>query len=421
MLRGHSTSTERLIQQQIPQRLNRRQGSVSSTNQLKIMQLVPQLETGGVERGTLEIGQALVRAGHESLVVSGGGRLVEPLAGAGSRHFELQVWKKSPATLFTVPKLRRLILNEKPDIVHARSRIPAWVTRLALKTLPAQKRPVFLTTAHGMNRVSRYSRVMVSGDHVIAVSNTTRDYLLKGYPDLNAERVTVIHRGVCEEAFPYGYQPEKEWLRQWYETYPQLRGRFTVCVSGRLTRLKGHMDLLAALVKLNERNVKVFAVIAGGADKRRASYFGELKQRIEELGLSDQVVLTGHRSDIRDVLSACDVTISTTYHPPESFGRSVLESVRLGKITLGYDHGGVGEVLATAYPDGRVPLRNIDALADRIEMAFNGRLKPPENHLAFPLADMESKTLALYQRLKTESASRSENSGDASHRQRTAA
>lgn len=366
---------------------------------LKVIQLLPQLNAGGVERGTLEISRALVAAGHDSIVISGGGRLVQTLESEGARHLQVQVFKKSPSTLLSIPTLRRIFQAERPDIVHARSRVPAWATALAWKTLPKKSRPVFVTTAHGMNRVSRYSQVMVNSEHVIAVSETTKQYLLNGYPGLDEGNVTVIHRGVSEDEFPYGYQPSTEWRQQWYADYPSLKDQFVVCVSGRLTRLKGHFDLLDAVVKLQDRGVVVHVVIAGSADPRRASYVNELTDKVESLGLGDQVVFTGHRSDIRDVISTCDVVVSTTYQPPESFGRAVLESLRLGKVTLGYDHGGVGEVLGHAYPEGRIPLRDTDALADRIAAAMQGKLSVPKNTLPFPLAEMQDKTLQLYQRL----------------------
>lgn len=369
---------------------------------LKVIQLLPQLNAGGVERGTLEISRALVADGHESIVISGGGRLVETLEAEGARHLQVQVYKKSPTTLLAVPALRRIFKSEQPDIVHARSRVPAWATYLAWKTLPKKSRPVFVTTAHGMNRVSRYSRVMVSAEHVIAVSETTKQYLLNGYSELREDRVSVIHRGVSEDEFPYGYQPSAEWRQQWFADFPSLKDQFVVCVSGRLTRLKGHFDLLDAVVRLRERGIIVYVVIAGSADPRRASYVNELKDKVKSLGLSNHVVFTGHRSDIRDVISVCNVVVSTTYQPPESFGRAVLESLRLGKVTFGYDHGGVGEVLGHAYPEGRIPLRDTDALADRIADAMQGELNAPKNTKPFPLTEMQDKTIQLYQQLVTD-------------------
>ena len=131
----------------------------------------------------------------------------------------------------------------------------------------------------------------------------------------------------------------------------------------------------------------------------RLAYSAELRARVKELGLADSVVFTGHRSDVRDVICACDVTVSTSIQPPESFGRAVLESVRLGRITLGYDHGGVGEVLGTVYPEGRVPLRDVETLAAKLADAATGRMAAPEPSSHFLLSTMQDRELALYNEL----------------------
>lgn len=369
----------------------------SKTNNLTIVQLLPQLNAGGVERGTLEINRALVAAGHRSIVISGGGQLVSQLQAEGGEHVEMRVWKKSPASLLQVSKLRRWMHDVAPDIMHARSRIPAWITWLAWRKMAIEKRPRFMTTAHGMNKPNAYSRIMTYGERVIAVSNTCRDYLLKNYPALDPAKLEVVHRGVCPTEFPHGHRPSEEWMADWYGKYPQLRNAFVACLPGRVTRFKGHLDFLKALSLLKQEGTIVHAVIAGGEDPRRKAYSKELRQRITQLGLTDQVVFTGHRSDIKDVVAACDVSVSTSIKPPESFGRAVLESLRLGKITLGYAHGGVGEVLSTIFPAGCVPLQDVRVLADRLKDAREGRIVPPAKNNTFSLREMQDKELRLYE------------------------
>ena len=369
------------------------------SSSLTIVQLLPQLNAGGVERGTLEINRALVAAGHRSIVISGGGQLVSQLTAEGGEHVEMQVWKKSPLTLTSVPKLRRWMLDVKPNIMHARSRVPAWVTWLAWKKLPEASRPRFMTTAHGMNRPNVYSRIMTYGERVIAVSNTCRDYLLNNYPQTDPANVTVVHRGVDPVEFSYGYKPSEAWLKEWYETFPELKGQFVACVPGRVTRFKGHLDFIQAIHMLKQQGNIIHGVIAGGEDPRRKTYAAELRHKIVELGLQNQITFTGHRADIKDVISACDVTVSTSIQPPESFGRAVLESVRLGCITLGYAHGGVGEVLSTVYPEGRVPLRDVATLASRLKEARDGLIARPEPNTHFLLRTMQEKELELYSSL----------------------
>ena len=369
------------------------------TGRQTIVQLLPQLNSGGVERGTLEINRALVAAGHRSIVISGGGRMVDQLEAEGGEHVTMPVWKKSPLTLLQVPTMRRWMQTVRPDVMHARSRVPAWVTWLAWKRLPAESRPAFVTTAHGMNKPNAYSRIMTRGETVIAVSQTCRDYLLSCYPDVNPDKVRVIHRGVSPDEFPHGYRPDSVWQKQWYHTYPQLRDQFVACLPGRVTRFKGHLDFLEALARLKAEGRMIHGVIAGGEDPRRKAYSLELRARIRTLGLTEQVVFTGHRNDIKDVISICDVSISTSIRPPESFGRAVLESVRLGKITLGYAHGGVGEVLSTVFPAGCVPLQDVDFLAAQMAAAMDGRIAPPAAGSQFSLAAMQKAELQLYDEL----------------------
>ena len=369
------------------------------SSQLTIVQLLPQLNAGGVERGTLEINRALVAEGHRSIVISGGGQLVPQLQNEGGEHVQMQVWKKSPLTLANVGKLRRWMRDVQPDIMHARSRVPAWVTWLAWRKMAAASRPRFMTTAHGMNRPNVYSKIMTYGEQVIAVSNTCRDFLLNNYPDTDPSKVEVVHRGVDPVEFPYSHRPSESWMQQWHEKHPELRDKFVACVPGRVTRFKGHLDFIKAIRLLKDQGTIIHGVIAGGEDPRRTNYSNELRARITELGLNDQITFTGHRSDIKDVISACDVSVSTSIKPPESFGRAVLESVRLGKITLGYAHGGVGEVLSTVYPEGCVPLQDVDFLASRLFEAKSGTIQPPPENREFLLKTMQDKTMAIYKRL----------------------
>ena len=146
---------------------------------LKVIQLIPELNSGGVERGTLEVGKYLSKQGHESIVVSNGGRMVAQLVKEGSIHIQMPVHKKSPVSLLQVFKLVKLFLLEKPDIVHARSRLPAWLCFFALKFVKDELRPKFVTTVHGFNSVNIYSEIMTKGDCVVCVSKSIKDYLLK--------------------------------------------------------------------------------------------------------------------------------------------------------------------------------------------------------------------------------------------------
>ena len=167
---------------------------------LTVVQLLPALESGGVERSTLEIAEALLRAGHRAIVVSNGGRLLPQLEALGAEHVALDIGRKSPFTFRHVPALRKLFREVDADIVHARSRLPAWLAWFALHGM-RERRPHFVTTAHGLNSPSRYSAIMARGERVVCVSETVREHLLRHYPRTDPARLLVIPRGIDAHAF----------------------------------------------------------------------------------------------------------------------------------------------------------------------------------------------------------------------------
>ncbi len=361
---------------------------------LTVLQLLPSLESGGVERGTLEVANELVRRGHRSLVMSSGGRLVEALERAGSKHITWDIGKKSLFALRFVPRLRSILSEQRIDIVHARSRLPAWIAWLAWRGMNPATRPHFVTTVHGLYSVSRYSAVMTRGERIIAVSNTARDYILKNYPQVDSAHIVVIPRGVDPQEFPYGYRPSAQWLAAWHAHYPQLEDRFVITLPGRLTRLKGHDDFITLMGKLKAAGLSVHGLIVGGEDPKRQAYARELHERVATEGLQNTITFTGRRDDIRDVYAVSNLVLSLSTKP-ESFGRTVLEPLSMGVPVIGYDHGGVGEILDTVFPDGAVALGDTAALAARIG---NWRHSPPAVPATHPytLRNMLDATMALY-------------------------
>lgn len=364
---------------------------------LTVVQVLPALEAGGVERCTLETARALVAAGHRSIVVSSGGRLVAQLEREGSEHRLLPVKRKSLATLLQVGPMRRLLQELRPDVLHARSRVPAWVAWLAWRKLPAADRPRFVTTVHGLHSVNFYSAIMVRGEAVIAGSETVRRYILDNFPQqCPAERIHLIPEGVDPLEFPYDYQPDPEWLARWRADFPELEGKTVLALPGRLTRLKGHATFIDLIRALSD-HPEVHGLIAGGAEARKAAYAEELRAAVATAGLSSRITFSGQRGDMRDVLSQCDAVFALSTQP-ETFGRIVMESIRLGRPVIGWDEGGVGDILARCYPQGRVPPGDIAGLeaATRRWLATRDRPAPSQEFL---LATMCDRTLELYQSL----------------------
>ena len=364
---------------------------------MTVLQVLPALESGGVERGTLEIGAELVRRGHRSLVMSEGGRLVGRLTAEGSEHHAWPIGRKSLWTLRLVPRLRRFLREQQVDILHARSRLPAWIAYLAWRGMDPGARPRFITTVHGFYSVNRYSAVMTRGETVIAVSNSVRDYILENYPGVPADRIRVIHRGVDPARYPRGYRPPDEWLRAWYERYPKLVDALVLTLPGRLTRLKGHEDLIEIVSRLRSCGLPAVGLIAGGAHPRKQAYVEELEARVKAAGLEDSILFAGHRSDLREVLAVSDIVLSLS-HQPESFGRTTLEALSMGRPVIGYAHGGVREQLEAVYPDGLVPVGDTETVVARIEK-WGWSAPPVEEPVPFTLQHLLDETLALYREL----------------------
>lgn len=365
------------------------------SRKLTVVQLVPALDAGGAERSTLEIAQALVADGHRSIVVSSGGRLVERLAAGGSEHVELDVARKSLGSLGRAPKLRALFERERVDLVHARSRVPAWLAWFALRGW--RGRPRFVTTAHGLNSPGFYSSVMTRGERVICVSNTVRDYLLRHYPRTDPARLVVIPRGIDPAQFPYGHQPDATWREWFFAEFPQLAGAPLLTLPGRGTRLKGHADAIELVADLKARGIDTRLLLLGARQVGREAYVAELEQLAAARGVADRLAISAQRDDARDVY-ACSALVLQLSNKPESFGRTVVEAISLCRPVLGYDHGGVGELLADLYPAGRVPAGDRERLAERAAelLRFAPAIAPLPH---YRLADMQEATLALYREL----------------------
>jgi glycosyltransferase involved in cell wall biosynthesis len=364
---------------------------------LTVLQLLPALESGGVERGTLEVARALVERGHRALVMSAGGRQVAPLVDSGAAHFTWPVGKKSLTSLLLVRKLRQFLREQKVDIVHARSRVPAWIAWLAWRGMDPATRPRFVTTVHGLYRVNAYSRIMVRGERVIAVSQSVRDYIAAAWPDVPMASIEVIPRGVDSAEFPYGYQPDASWKDAFFRAFPGARDKTIVTLPGRITRLKGHERFIDLCARLKRRGIPVHGLIAGGASQSKKKYLAALQRKVHAANLVGDISFTGQRSDMREILASSQLVLSLS-RQPESFGRTTLEALRLGVPVAGFAHGGVGEILSAIYPAGLLPLEDDATIATRIEALL---LDPPPipRSDAFTLGEMLTRTLGVYETL----------------------
>lgn len=328
-----------------------------------VLQVLPALDTGGVEQGTLEIAEAVTVAGGRALVASAGGRLAVRLARWDALHLEMPLDRKGPgAIVANARRIARAIREHGVDIVHARSRAPAWSARLAARRTGAR----FVTTYHGTYNEDlpfkrRYNAIMASGERVIAISEFIRAHLLERHP-VEPERVVVIHRGVDLER----YRPEAIGAPRILRLQDQWRlpeDARVVMLPGRLTRWKGQSVLLEAFARLARaaRFADVRCVLAG-SDQGRSGYAAALAERARRADIGGRVVFAGDCDDMPAayILSAVVVSASTD---PEAFGRVMAEAGAMGTPVIASDHGAAPEIVRVGETGWLVPPGEPEALA----------------------------------------------------------
>lgn len=369
---------------------------------LTVVQLLPALDAGGVERSTLEIADALVRGGHRAIVVSAGGRLLPTLLEVGAEHVALDVGRKSPLALRHVRALRALFREVDADIVHARSRLPAWLGWWAVRgmrgTQAPAPRPHFVTTAHGLNSPSRYSAIMTRGERVICVSRTVRDYVLAHYPATDPTRLVVIPRGIDPIAFPRVPHPDRGARARIAAMHPSLTGDGPLLLlPGRGTRLKGHADAIVLLARMRAAGIDARMWMPGVVQAGREDYLAELEEMARQAGVEEAVAMTEPTPEVADAYAASDLVLQLS-RKPEAFGRTVIEALSVGRPVLGWSHGGVGELLHELQPAGAVAPFDGDALL-RTARALLAQPPEPPATMPYTLRAMQEATLAQYQSL----------------------
>lgn len=359
---------------------------------MRILQVLPALNSGGVERGTVDFAREIVKLGHESIVLSSGGRMVKDLETAGTRHITLPVHRKSLSSLKMVRPVRRLLEELKPDVVHVRSRIPAWVVWLAWRKMPRATRPRLISTFHGLYSVSFYSAIMAKAERIIAISQTVYDYILENYA-VDPARLTLIHRGVDDSVFTPG-SPDPVWLEKLVGDYPAIAGKRIILMPGRLSRWKGQEAFLDMMVKIIAARPDCHGVVVGDADPEKAHYREELKQKAQTLGLAQHVTFVGHRSDILQFYRLADIVCHMS-SKPEPFGRTLTEALACGSKVVAFDRGGATESLSACFPEGLVPPDDLERFAERV-LALSGQQKNIVVKPEFLLAHQVEATLNVY-------------------------
>ncbi len=364
-----------------------------------VLHLVPGLERVGAEIDTVRLACAGLARGQRVLIASAPGPLLAGFAAAGGEHLPWAVGRRHPRAVVHAVALRRLFHRRRIDVLHAHSRLPAWIAWAALHGVPRDRRPAFVTTVHGRNHVSPYSAVMLRAQRVIAVSGFIAAHLRDSYPLLDQGRVRIVPRGIDHADFPTGHRPDARWVAAFAHEFPRAAAAgFRVVLPGRVVRGKGHGDLVEVIADLRARGIDAHGIAAGAHDPRHPQVARDLARRIAERGLEGHVTVTGMRDDLRDLVAHAHAAVSLA-HRPESFGLAVLEAACLGVPVVGYDHGGVGEVLRRIQPGGLVPFGDAAAVADRLAAIAAGGGAAPSTAGAFTLDEAAERTFAVYREL----------------------
>ena len=372
---------------------------------MRVLQVIPELEAGGAERTTIEIAEALTAAGGAAPVASRGGRMVAELEAAGGSWIEMPVHSKNPFVAYAnVKRLTDAMAAHEAQIIHARSRAPAWSALLAARRA---KKP-FITTYHGTYKARSalkrfYNSVMARGDIVIANSGFIRDYILSQH-EIAPERVRVVPRGVDISRFDAA-NVEPGRISAFREAcgLPPYDRRPLILLPARLTRWKGQVEAIRALAALDSQAV---LALAGDAQGREA-YVGELKTLAAETGVAGRVVFAGHVHDMPAAYGAADLVITPSIEP-EAFGRTAAEAQAMGRRVIAADHGGAREVVIPGETGWLSPPGDIDALAKTMEAALSlpesrafamGEAASARIRAEYSTQALQRATLNLYQEL----------------------
>ena len=359
-----------------------------------IVQILPALNEGGVERGTVEVSRELVRRGYRSTVISSGGKLVDTLIRDGAAHVQMDVKSKS---LLSAPsrvlRLAAILRSLRPDLVHYRSRVPGWLFHFANRA-----RIPCVSTVHGFNSVSRYSRVMTEGLRVICPSTAVVDYIRKHY-NTPEEKIRLIHRGIDPEQFDPA-KLDRDFTDGFRQRYAP-DGAFIVLGVGRITPLKGYDVLIRATALARKDVPNIRTLIVGSAEPSRAAHLESLKHLAAQLGLQDTVLFTGGQRNIAEVYASGNVLVSANAAKPEAFGRSMAEALAMNCPVIATRSGGALDIIRDGTDGFLVPPGDVDALAQKLALASRTDFTNlRDDALArFSLQQMVDKTEEVYREI----------------------
>ena len=370
-----------------------------------IAQILPALEIGGVERGTIEIASALQKAGITNYVISNGGKMVPELERLGVEHIMLPVHSKNPFKMYINARKIAKIAKEKGfTLMHVRSRAPAWAVKWASKMTGVP----FMTTFHGVYGVKPaikkyYNIVMTQGVRMIAISNHVKNQVLRDY-QMDESKIRLVYRGADTTQF----NPDlisQEQLADLMMKYHIPTDKPIIMLQGRLTHWKGQLAMIEALTKMTHKEVTVLFI---GHHQGRMDYYNELNERIQQLPKETTVLTFAVAGkEMPTILALSDIAVSASLKP-EPFGRAMPEAQAMGKVVVAFNHGGAAETVKDGETGFLVPPCDTDALAKKLDeildMPLDERRKIGQKafesvHENFSVQTMQEQTLSVYKEI----------------------
>ena len=377
---------------------------------MKILQILPALGQGGVERGTIEIAQALTAAGIPSGVMSAGGPMTHALEKLGVRHYTLPTNSKNPFVLAkNAGAIAKIAATEGYTLMHVRSRAPAWSVKWASRECGVP----WMATFHGVYGLSPrclklpYNRVMLQGVRTIAVSDYVRRNILENY-EVDSTKVVRIHRGADVNVFRPDAVSAEDALAKKTKQYHFAPDIPVITLPGRLTRWKGQEVFLEAVRLMRHKRVGLLFL---GSDQGRVDYSDRLREMASSLPNETQVVFRDHSREIERVYALSEIVVNASTAQPEAFGRTIPEAQAMGCLVLGTAHGGACETIEDGVTGFLVPPGDAVAMARRLDemldMSTEAKAKMREAAIAsvrnnFSVAKMCERTLELYRSLHGE-------------------
>lgn len=383
-----------------------------STFSASVLQVVPELDTGGVEQTVVDISEAIIAAGGRSIVATKGGRLEDRLLKKGATVIHLPVHSKNPFVQWqNYQALRRLIRRESIDIVHVRSRAPAMAAIKAAKAEGVRSVATYAGIYNAKSALKRwYNSQMTRADTIIANSDFTRAHILKAYPKVSPEKVIDIPRGIDMKRFDseaFDVRKIMKLEQEWGVLSGDGRIRFLL--AGRLTKWKGQALIVEAANMLRHEDIDNFLIVMVGDDQGRSDYTKALRDSIHKYGLEERVKLVGHCADMPSAYTACHYALAPSLEP-EAFGRTAVEPQAMQRPPLASDHGATVETVLPGETGWLIKPGDAHAWADamkaaialpehdRFEMGYLGR-EHVKDQYSLPL--MCERTLDVYRALLT--------------------